>query len=182
MSCRNISLKVLLVAFVSMFFIFCTKATQPAAAVVTPVAPGPVTTIIVVRHAEKDPAGGNDPALSAEGTARAERLSASFPGVVPDSFYSTNYIRTKSTLAPWATQVQKSIQMYDANALPQFAELLKKQPGKTIVVAGHSNTVPPLVNYLIGENKYSNLQDSEYDKIFVVTLQDGKGSAVVKTY
>jgi len=140
------------------------------------------TTIILVRHAEKATTGGNNPELSAEGKQRAERLRASFPGVEPDGFYSTTYIRTQQTLAPWAKQTSKEIEFYDAAKQREFAELLLKQTGKTIVVAGHSNTIPGLVNLLLKEEKFQNLADNEYDKIFVVTIVNNKPAIKVMTY
>jgi 2,3-bisphosphoglycerate-dependent phosphoglycerate mutase len=60
--------------------------------------------------------------------------------------------------------------------------LLLKQAGKTIVVAGHSNTIPGLVNLLLHDNKFKNLDDNEYDKIFVVTVENDKASVKVLTY
>jgi broad specificity phosphatase PhoE len=116
------------------------------------------TTIILVRHAEKATTGGDNPELSAEGTKRADRLQVSFPNVKPDAFYSTAYLRTQHTLAPWAKQALKEIITYDAAKQPEFADSLLKQTGKTIVVVGHSNTVPGLVNLLLDQEKFQNWQ------------------------
>jgi broad specificity phosphatase PhoE len=46
--------------------------------------------------------------------------------------------------------------------------------GKTILVVGHSNTIPALVNLLIGSAKYANLADTEYDKIWILRFENGK--------
>lgn len=135
--------------------------------------PSGETEIILVRHAEKDTMGGNNPGLTPQGVQRANRLSHSFPRLTPDAFYSTNYIRTVETVTPWAKKVDKTVQLYDAKSQAAFADMLKKQTGKTIVIAGHSNTVPPLVNLLLGNEKYPLLKDDEYDKIFVISINDG---------
>lgn len=141
------------------------------------------TTIIILRHAEKDTAaGGDDPILTVAGTEKAERLSAIFDKVVPDAFYSTDYTRTRETLTPWAKQASREIQIYDPANLPDFADMLMKQKGKTIVVAGHSNTVPVLVNLLIRDEKYRALADTEYSKIFVVTIKNGKSKEKIITW
>jgi 2,3-bisphosphoglycerate-dependent phosphoglycerate mutase len=140
------------------------------------------TTIILLRHAEKDTINGNDPPLSAVGMARAERLEAAFPEVKPDLFYSTNYNRTKSTLLPWVKHTNKKIKPYYANKQGEFAQMLLKEKGKTIVVAGHSNTIPSLVNLFIGQDKYQNLPDNEYGKIFIVTINKGKAEVTIKSY
>ena len=140
------------------------------------------TTIILVRHAEKASTGGQDPELTDDGRARAEKLTTVFPGIKPDVFYSTNFKRTKNTLQPWAKFAGREIQLYEANEASDFAKKLLQEQGKTIVIAGHSNTIPPLVNLLVGEEKYKNLEDSEYDKIFVVTVEHGKVSERVMVY
>lgn len=130
------------------------------------------TTIILLRHAEKE-SEGNDPDLSTSGKKRAERLPSMFEKFRPDAFYATSYVRTRQTLAPWAAQAGKSIVTYDPKDQPAFAEVLKKQAGKTLVVAGHSNTIPALVNLLLGAEQYQPLADSVYNQIWVVEIKGG---------
>lgn len=131
-----------------------------------------VTTIILVRHAEKDPAGGNDPELSAEGKTRAEKLLQVFKDVKADEMYSTPYVRTKETLKPWATKAGLEVKTYDPRNLKGFADEIKAIKGKTIVVAGHSNTTPILANHLLGSEKYKALDDSVYSTIWIVTIKE----------
>jgi 2,3-bisphosphoglycerate-dependent phosphoglycerate mutase len=142
-----------------------------------------VTTVILLRHAEKEITEGNDnPPLSAAGIERSQRLPALFPNVVPDAFYSTPFIRTEQTLKPWASSANKEIQVYDAGKLLEFAEKLLSEKGKTIVVVGHSNTIPPLVNLLIHHEKYRQLPDNEYGTIYVVTIKNGSAKEKVIKY
>ena len=130
------------------------------------------TTIILLRHAEKDTIGGNDPILSAAGKTRAEKLITVFKAVKVDEMYSTPYVRTMETLKPWAQQAKLEIKSYDARNLKGFAEQLKLMKGKTVVIAGHSNTTPMLVNLLLGAEKYKALDDSVYSKIWVLTIKE----------
>jgi 2,3-bisphosphoglycerate-dependent phosphoglycerate mutase len=139
------------------------------------------TTIIVVRHAEKDTAK-IDPALSKEGKTRAENLVLALADFTPDAVYSTNYKRTRSTILPLATKFNLEIQSYEARDQKNFAEQLKAMAGKTIVVAGHSNTVPRLVNLLAGVDKYPDLEDSVYNQIYIVRITDGVPSVEIKQY
>jgi 2,3-bisphosphoglycerate-dependent phosphoglycerate mutase len=137
------------------------------------------TTVILVRHAEKAAVTGamsaTDPELSEAGVKRAESLVAALKEYKPDLFYSTPYIRTKKTITPLATKYNGNIEVYNASKLDEFAATLKRFYGKTIVVAGHSNTTPALVNQLLGENKYPALDDSVYNKIWIVTIdKEGK--------
>ncbi|TDH29304.1 hypothetical protein EXU57_04365 [Segetibacter sp. 3557_3] len=133
------------------------------------------TTIILVRHAEKDTVGGDDPELSAAGKKRSQQLQATLKQYLPDEFYSTAYKRTRQTLQPWAEKAGKEIKEYNPQNQEGFSQELLKLRGKTIVVAGHSNTVPTLVNLLEGAAKYQQLPDGVYNKIYIVTV---RGKAV----
>ncbi len=134
------------------------------------------TTIILLRHAEKDTTLPNatmmkaDPPLTKAGEARAVQLLTVLKEFKPDIIYSTNYTRTKATVTPLAQKFAKDIVVYNPNELVKFAEDLRLQKGKTIIVAGHSNTTPALVNALLKEKKYESLPDSVYNKFWIVTI------------
>jgi hypothetical protein len=49
--------------------------------------------------------------------------------------------------------------------------LLARHPGAQVLVAGHSNTIPSLVNALVGEERYAQLDEQEYDALFIVTAR-----------
>lgn len=142
-----------------------------------------LTTFVLVRHAEKVLDGSADPALTAIGQDRAERLSKMFAPADIGAIYSTPYIRTKQTVEPLSKHHQVKTQNYKPKDLSFLQAALKSHKGETIVVSGHSNTIPYLVNELIGEDKFSDLDDSEYDKIFIVTVKKvGKGKLVVLSF
>ncbi len=147
------------------------------------------TTIILLRHAEKDTsvAGSTqmqaDPPLSKAGEMRAASLPNILKGYdMVDLVYSTNFVRTKATASPMAKKFGKEIQLYDPKDLVPFAKQLSLLIGKTVIVVGHSNTTPALVNLLIGEKTYPALEDNVYNTFWVVTIQDGKVKAKKVVY
>lgn len=146
------------------------------------------STYILLRHAEKDTSAAGstmmkaDPPLTEQGRERAEKLLTVLAAYSPDAIYSTNYTRTKSTVAPLAKKFNKEVQVYEPKELVNFAEKLLQEKGKTIIVAGHSNTTPQLVNLLIKEKKYANLDESVYNELWIVTVHDGKAEARVVEY
>jgi 2,3-bisphosphoglycerate-dependent phosphoglycerate mutase len=146
------------------------------------------TTIIVVRHAEKEVVTGDammkaDPPLSAEGKSRAENLITALKEFNPEAVFSTNYERTRATVSPLARKLNVEVQMYDPRNQQAFADKLKSMEGSTILVAGHSNTVPRLVNLLIGDNsKYADLDDSIYNKIYIIQITDGIPKVEIREY
>lgn len=144
---------------------------------------GNLTTFILVRHAEKVIEKSKDPALTAEGQDRAERLAKMLEPADVGAIYSTDYLRTQNTVNPLAKQCELEVQSYEPKDLPFLKEALTAHKGKTIVVSGHSNTIPFLVNELLGGDKFTDLDDSEYDKIFIVMLKKvGKGKVVVLSF
>jgi 2,3-bisphosphoglycerate-dependent phosphoglycerate mutase len=129
-----------------------------------------VTTFILVRHAEKAPDGSEDPPLTATGEQRAKALAKLLSSTPLDAVFSSNYKRTLETARPLAEMNKQEIQLYEPHQeKPLLEDLKKKYAGKTILMVGHSNTIPGVVNMLIGEEKLQELQDSEYDKVFVVS-------------
>jgi phosphohistidine phosphatase SixA len=133
-------------------------------------------TVILLRHAEKDLSDMDDPnpELSAEGKLRAQRLVNLVNKYQPDAIYSTNYIRTRATVAPLAQSRRMMYQFYDPRNLNQMRDLILAGKIKRLVVVGHNNTTPMLANLLIGQEKYKKLDESEYDKIWIVKIRKYK--------
>jgi len=148
------------------------------------------TTYYLVRHAEKDTseAGASmmqaNPPLSEKGMQRANRLASILEKEQIDYIFSTNYLRTTSTVKPLATLKGQSILLYDPNKDKAFSDSIQKAPfiGKTIIIVGHSNTIPPLVNTLIKTNKYPNLNDNEYGFIYKLIIEKGQVKDTVLSY
>jgi phosphohistidine phosphatase SixA len=133
-------------------------------------------TVILLRHAEKDlsDADNPNPELSAEGKLRAQRLIQVINKYEPDAIYSTNYVRTRATVAPLAQTRRMMYQFYDPRNLNQMRDLILSGKIKRIVVVGHNNTTPALANLLVKQDKYKNLAESEYDKIWVIRIKRNK--------
>ena len=85
-------------------------------------------------------------------------------------------------MAPLAKKFNLGVQTYDPRNQAAFAERLLQNKGKVMVVAGHSNSIPALVNLLIRENKYTALDESIYNQFWIVTIKDGKSDAIAVKY
>ncbi len=136
------------------------------------------TTFILSRHAETTGAG-TDPVLSTDGQTRADELARVLKNVPLQAVYATNYNRTKQTAQPTATDKTLTVQLYDAlNQGPFVDNVLSAYKGQTVLVLGHSNTVPALLNLLTGANTWTQIPDTQYDNLYVVTVSK-KGKAKV---
>ncbi|MDJ0838316.1 MAG: phosphoglycerate mutase family protein [Acidobacteriota bacterium] len=132
---------------------------------------GEPTMVYLVRHAEKVDES-RDPDLSQAGLRRSEALAAFLEKVSFDAVYATQFKRTQQTVAPLSKATGLKIQQHDARDSKGFAEMVRGMPGKTIIAAGHSNTVPAIIQALGGPPL--TIGDSDYDNLFLVVLVDGK--------
>lgn len=130
-------------------------------------------TIILVRHAEKVDAS-QDPELSAEGKQRAERLAKIIKKYKPGAVYSTDFKRTRDTVAPIAARQKLEIQKYDARKPAELIDAIMKSKTKRFLISGHSNTIPGLANLLGKKELFKNLDDAEYGAIWIVRIKDGQ--------
>ena len=133
------------------------------------------TTMIFIRHAEKDPLTTEDPGLSPAGQQRAAELARQLvdadvvEGV--DAIYSTPFRRTLETAQPVADALGLEIIRYDpGDNEAVLATILRNHKGKIILVVGHSNTVPTLMAELGASKKAPPIAEFEYDNIYVVSI------------
>ncbi len=142
-----------------------------------------VTTFILVRHAEKANDGSKDPMLTEQGIARANSLFALLSKTKVDAVYSTHTQRTENTVTPLANAKGLKIINYNPSKNDYLDQLLQQHKGGTVVICGHSNTIPGAANYLLGNSDLKNFDDSDYGNILIVTLSEiGKGKLVWLNY
>ena len=115
-----------------------TEPAEPAAA--------DAAVFIVLRHAEKADDGTRDPDLNDAGRARAGRIAEALREAPLQAVYTTAYRRTRATAAPVAALHGLTVRSYDAArpAEALAAELRATHPDGTVLVVGHSNTVPAI--------------------------------------
>lgn len=125
------------------------------------------TNYYIVRHAEKQSATMTvDLPLSDAGRQRAEALKEVLNGKV-GAILSTNTQRTRGTAQPLADASGIAILPYDHR---DTALLHRYRDGRaSVLFVGHSNTVDDLVNYFMGRPVLTDLPDSAYGDLFIVT-------------
>lgn len=141
----------------------------------------PITTIILFRHAEAEQDGTKNPALNEIGKERAGELRRVLSKTEIQAVYSTELKRTISTASAIASERGLEIIYYDPFSKTFIDEILEKHQGETIAISGHSNTTPSLVNQLIGEEKYPDLDHNAYDNIFFVSYIGKENVKVIQT-
>ena len=140
-----------------------------------------ITTFILIRHAEKDlTQSTNDPDLSPEGKNRSVKLNELLKKTSIQAIYSTPFKRTQQTVSVVAQEKGITVGTYQANKMEEIDAMIKQHAGGTVLLSGHSNTVPAILNYLLGEEKYKVLDDGDYGNVIIVSLTErGKNAKVV---
>ena len=142
--------------------------------------PEPLT-VYLVRHAEKID-HGDDPGLTAEGSARAAALARALGDANIEHVHSSDTIRTRDTASPAAAAWSMEVELYDPRDLPALVEKLRSMGGTHLVV-GHSNTTPEAVGLLGGDPGPEIEEATEYDRLYIVTVgQDGSVDTVMDRY
>lgn len=161
------------------FIIFFGACTQPAGKAETRKGDEPLL-VFLVRHAEKVDQS-QDADLSTEGYERAQDLSRALADAGIQGVYSTDFIRTRETAKPLAAFLGTEVTIYDPSELYTLAEELKSRGGRYLVV-GHSNTTPALVEILGGEPGIPILEETEYDRLYVLGITGKEVQSVLLRY
>ncbi len=145
------------------------------------------STVILVRHAEKAATPGADPELSEEGAARAKALADVLADAAIGSVVSTQFKRTSATasevmkargLTPIVVPASRDM----AAHLKAVADSVRARPaGQTVLVVGHSNTVPGIIGAL-GGPKMEDLCDADYDNLFILELDGDRVNLIRARY
>lgn len=150
-----------LFAFLCLLLPTACVATQPREAAVA---------FVVVRHAEKAADDARDPSLSQAGRERAQALARVLRDEPVVAVYATEYRRTRETAQPTADAHDLTVAAYDAD-LPATAlttQLRRDHASGTVVVVGHSNTVPDIVAALCG-CAVPPLAETDYGDLYRIT-------------
>lgn len=147
------------------------------------------STVIVVRHAEKDPAGDpRDPSLGAVGKKRAQDLAHLLGKSGATRFFANEYKRTQETLAPLSELTGGKVEVVPGARIEDLVKAVQALPaGSVSVVAGHSNTVPQLIEKLGGhvtgletKGPVPMLGDDRFNRLFVLTIPPPEEAARIE--
>jgi len=141
---------------------------EPAAASTSAV------TVVSLRHAETAEKS-RDPELSEAGSQRAQAWAHLLAAAPVTHLLTTDYKRTRSTIAPLARARSLEPTLYDPRQPKQILRQVQAaEAGSVVVIAGHSNTVPQLVALLGGElaglDERGFLGEKEHDRLILQTV------------
>jgi broad specificity phosphatase PhoE len=141
-----------------------------------------VTTVILVRHAEKS---GDliDPHLTAAGTARAEVLAKKTSGLRLNEIIVTDTKRTQETAAPAAHAHHLTPIVVDKSDVNGVVSAIQQLPrGGTVLVISHNNKLGA-ISEALGGPSIPDLCKEQFSMMYVLRLPEhGKPKLEAKTY
>ncbi len=127
--------------------------------------------VFVMRHLQAE--SGEDPGLTAAGHGDAQLLANWFDNSdKPTAIFVTRYRRSQETAGPLAGRLRTRPIVYDSSDNDALVEAVKARRGNVLVI-GHSNTVPDIVERL-GGVRPAPIQHHEHGDIWRVSERGGR--------
>ncbi|HYP27282.1 MAG TPA: phosphoglycerate mutase family protein [Blastocatellia bacterium] len=148
-----------------------------------------VTTVFLVRHAEKDTVPPGNPPLSEAGRRRAEALARTLKDSGVKAIFTSHLLRTQQTaepigkllkLTPAPIQLRVDPQepkRVSNDSIREIVDKVHAHAGGAVLVVGHSDTVPEVIR-MLGGDEVPSIDERQFDDLFVVTVYE-KGKARV---
>jgi broad specificity phosphatase PhoE len=137
--------------------------------------------ILLVRHAEKaaNSMKDKDTPLSQAGEERARLLARMLKDSGITAIYATDTVRTHATAQPLANALHLSIKNLEQHDPEGAVRRLKKEnPNDVVLIVGHSDTLPGLLQAL-GYQREVKIRNDDYTNLFIVVPRAGKPSSVI---
>ena len=137
------------------------------------------TTVILVRHAERQSFWDADSPLAEAGLRRAQALVPQLAAFHPAALYTSELQRTRQTLAPLAARLGMAPMAFGkGDSAGLAAAILRDHRGQTVVVCWHHDLMKKLVRALgvAGPVPYWSL--GSYDPLWIVRVPEAGGATL----
>jgi len=141
------------------------------------------TVVFVVRHGETEASSDADPELSVDGRERAARLAKMLSQAQPvrglDAIFASEFRRTHQTVTPLSETLALPVNLVPSATWADLPKrITREHRGEYVLVAGSTNTIPPLIEALSGEKV--SVREDEYDTMFIVFVPQISKTRVVR--
>lgn len=129
------------------------------------------TTVVLLRHAERQSMFDEDSPLAEAGRHRAETLVPQLAGFRPSALYASDLIRTRQTLAPLAAKLgQVPLLRPKDGSSALAAEILRDHRGQTVLVCWHHDLMKKVARALGVRGPLPYWSLGTYDRLWVVRI------------
>jgi phosphohistidine phosphatase SixA len=149
-----------------------------------------ITTVFLVRHAEKAAAPREDPPLTEEGVQRSRGLARLLGQAGIKAIYTSQYLRAKQTANQLAVQLgitptvlpisasQSNPREVSKDSIKMIVDNIYQHAGESVLVIGHSNSVPEVIRAL-KVDVIPVIDEQKFDDLFIVTIYRKEVAKVV---
>ncbi|MEO6682188.1 MAG: histidine phosphatase family protein, partial [Ginsengibacter sp.] len=109
-------------------------------------------------------------ALSSDGLKRAQDLKDTLTSRKIDLIYVSTFLRTQQTAQATATAKGLSLNIYSPDITAGFIARLKKMKRKKLLVVGHSDTVPDILQGL-SQQSVAPIPGNDFDNLYIITVR-----------
>jgi broad specificity phosphatase PhoE len=107
--------------------------------------------------------------LSPDGKARAARLAQVLRDSGVAAIYVTDFARTRETAVPVSRELARELTVVPKGDPRELVQRLRKEhPGETVLIVGHTDTLPGLIKAL-GHSAEIKIDPQDYGNLFIVT-------------
>lgn len=153
--------------------------------------PFQITTVFLVRHAEKQTTPSGNPPLTSNGKARARSLARILNKAGIRAIFTSQFVRTMETARPLgdATKVALTVVPVEPDpsdpnkvteqSIKDLVDRIHQRSGESILVIGHTNTIPQVIK-MLGGDLIPNIPETEFDNLFVVIVYEKDKARVIQ--
>ena len=142
-------------------------------AIVTHSMPGTTTTVILTRHADRDPLAEE---LNDKGRVRAEALVDAVADMNITAIYSPDRTRNLDTAKPLAKHLGLEIQTIGTSKNEVSKTLLTRHPGETVIWIGNTTNLTGIYEHMGGEGA----PPINYGDLYIMEVKDSGRPEVIK--
>ena len=128
------------------------------------------TVVLIIRHAERASKEDKNSPLSVTGQERAQELVHVAGEAGVGAIYATQFLRTQQTAQPLASYLGIPITQVDAADVDGLVnQLCRDHHGQVVLISGHSDTVPLIIEKL-GGGRIAPIAEDKFDNLFIVVI------------
>jgi phosphohistidine phosphatase SixA len=128
--------------------------------------------VYLIRHAEKQIIKGEqDPELTKSGFNRATALADSLGHISNGVIYSSEFKRAQQTVNPLASVWGTKVKIQNSHDPDRQIKRALSHCSKTVIISGHSNTIPNLIS-LFGIEDEVEISDDQYGDLYLIRWEN----------
>ena len=129
---------------------------------------GTGTVVVLARHADREPGQKTDE-LSTAGAVRAGALAHALEKAGVSAIIHSDTQRAAQTAAPLAAALRITPVAIPGKDIAAIVAEVRRHPGETLLVVGHSNTVPMIIAAL-GGPVLADVPEAEFDNLALLEV------------